>query len=249
MINISVVIVTKNGEKTIKKALESVIDFKEVLVVIDSSSNDINNMREIISKYKNTIIFEKDFLNFSQIKNFWINKASCEYILVLDDDEFLSDSLQIYFKNTSLTKLWYNIFFHEYMWWQYNKYATWGSYHLRLVKKWINYTWDVHESFNINKEDIGKIPSKNYIFHYSHTTIEKTLNKFNYYTNMESTKYDNIFILYCLLIILPIYQFLLKYIIKMWFIEWWNWFISSIYRGIYEFIKYSKIIEKKNKKS
>lgn len=246
MIKISVLIVTKNWEDTIKKTLDSVKSFYEVIVVIDSKSTNIKLLKKIINKYENTIIYIKDFINFSQIKNFWISQAKCDYILILDDDEYISVWLKLFLKDNinKFNKKWYNIYFQEYMWWQYNKYATWWSYHLRLVKKEVRYTWDVHEKFLLNKKDIWTFNKNNNIFHYSHTSIEKTLNKFNYYTNFESTKYNNIFILYLLLIFSPFYQFILKYFLKLWFLEWGNGFIVSVYRWFYEFIKYSKIIER-----
>ncbi len=251
MINISVVIVTKNWEKTIHKALDSLILFNEVIVVIDNSSLDVYWLKKIINNYTNTKILEINFENFSQIKNYWIKLASNDYILILDDDEFLSKWFIDYLSNNTqfLKNSWYNIFFHEYMWWQYNKYATWWSYHLRLIKKWIIYQWDVHEYFQIDNKDIVYLSKEACIFHYSHTSIEKTINKFNLYTNMEESRFKNLFILYFLLITLPIYQFLIKYFIKLWFLEWWNGFIVSVYRWIYEFIKYAKIIERNMKKT
>ena len=73
--NISAVIITKNASKTISKTLESLIDFKEV-VIFDSGSTD--GTLDVIKTYGNVSLYSGDFLGFGETKNYgeWLKSHS-----------------------------------------------------------------------------------------------------------------------------------------------------------------------------
>lgn len=90
---LSVCMIVKNEEKNIKRALNSVKNIADEIVVVDTGSSDrtleilkdfkgknINNINMKIINYK----WEKDF---SKARNISIENASCDWILVLDADE------------------------------------------------------------------------------------------------------------------------------------------------------------------
>ena len=90
MSQISVVIITFNEERNIKRCLDSIVGVADEIIVIDSFSTD--NTREICSKYPVKFI-ESEWKGYSESKNFGNNKTSFDYILSLDADEVLSEEL------------------------------------------------------------------------------------------------------------------------------------------------------------
>lgn len=95
--SLSVTIITKNGAQTIEKCLASVKDLATEIIVLDSGSTD--NTAQICEKYTDKI-FSMDWPGFGIQKNRAIDKASGEWILSLDDDEWLSDELRKEIENT-----------------------------------------------------------------------------------------------------------------------------------------------------
>jgi glycosyltransferase involved in cell wall biosynthesis len=88
---ISVVIITYNEEKRLEPALKSVEDIASEIVVVDSFSSD--DTLKIAKEYTKKV-FRREWINFSDQKNFGNSQASCPWILSLDADERLSSELQ-----------------------------------------------------------------------------------------------------------------------------------------------------------
>jgi glycosyltransferase involved in cell wall biosynthesis len=91
MKNLSVVIITKNEERNIKRCLESVLSVADEIVIVDSFSND--RTVEIATQFKAKIV-QQEFLGYIEQKNFAIQQATYDFILSLDADEALSTELQ-----------------------------------------------------------------------------------------------------------------------------------------------------------
>lgn len=86
---ISVVLITKNAEALLEKCLQSCA-FADEIVVVDSGSSD--RTLAIASAYKAKVIHQ-DWLGFGPQKQFAIEQASHDWVLCLDADEWLSDTL------------------------------------------------------------------------------------------------------------------------------------------------------------
>jgi glycosyltransferase involved in cell wall biosynthesis len=91
MKNLSVVIITKNEERNIKRCLESVLSVADEIVIVDSFSND--RTVEIATQFKAKIV-QQEFLGYIEQKNFAIQQATHDFILSLDADEALSTELK-----------------------------------------------------------------------------------------------------------------------------------------------------------
>ena len=91
MKQLSVVIITRNEERNIKRCLESVLSVADEIVIVDSFSED--KTVEIANQFKAKVIQQK-FLGYIEQKNFAIQQASHDFILSLDADEALSPDLQ-----------------------------------------------------------------------------------------------------------------------------------------------------------
>lgn len=89
-LDLSLVIITLNEEKNIKKCIESV-SFASEVIVVDSGSTD---KTVEIAKSLGAKVFHQDWLGFGRQKQFAIDCATKSWILSLDSDESLSKDLQ-----------------------------------------------------------------------------------------------------------------------------------------------------------
>jgi len=87
---LSVVIITLNEEKKIRDCLESV-KWADEIIVADSCSQD--RTVEIANEYTSKV-YQHEFLGDGLMKNFGIEKAIGDWILVIDADERVTSELQ-----------------------------------------------------------------------------------------------------------------------------------------------------------
>ena len=88
MINsISVVMIAKDAASTIGESLESLKSFSEVIVYINNSSDETE---DIAKNYENVKIIHGEFIGFGSTKNRAASYAGNDWILSLDTDEVLS---------------------------------------------------------------------------------------------------------------------------------------------------------------
>lgn len=89
MVPISVCIITKNEEVNIEKCLAPLVPYGFEIVVVDTGSTD--RTKEVAAKYTDKIYDFEWCDDFSAARNFSLSKASHNYVLILDSDEFLVD--------------------------------------------------------------------------------------------------------------------------------------------------------------
>ena len=89
MIAVSLVVITLNEEKNIKKCLDSV-PFATEKIVIDSGSTDKTIQ---IAKDCGAKVLHHDWEGYGKQKDFAISCSSNDWILLLDADEYLTDEL------------------------------------------------------------------------------------------------------------------------------------------------------------
>lgn len=87
MIPISVCIIGKNEEKNIEKCLEPLTHYPFEIIYVDTGSTD--RTKELAAKYTDKIYDFEWIGDFSAARNFSLSKASHNYVLVLDCDEYL----------------------------------------------------------------------------------------------------------------------------------------------------------------
>ncbi len=87
---LSVVIITFNEERNIGRCIDSVKEVADEIVVLDSFSTD--NTVEIAIE-KGAIVRQQEFTRYVQQKNTALQLATHNYVLSLDADEALSDTL------------------------------------------------------------------------------------------------------------------------------------------------------------
>lgn len=89
MIPISVCIIGKNEEKNIEKCLAPLLPCGFEIIYVDTGSTD--RTKELAAKYTDKIYDFEWIGDFSAARNFSLKKASHNYVLVLDCDEFMTE--------------------------------------------------------------------------------------------------------------------------------------------------------------
>lgn len=89
MLPISVCIITKNEEKYIETCLQHLKRYDWEIVVTDTGSSD--RTVEICQKYTNQVHHFDWIHDFSAARNFCVSKASNDWILSVDSDEYLTN--------------------------------------------------------------------------------------------------------------------------------------------------------------
>lgn len=90
MMNVSAVMIVKNGERTIRRTLESLQEFDDVVVYDNGSVDETLN---IAREYPNVHLIEGHFDGFGTTKNRAASFAKYDWILSIDSDEVVDDEL------------------------------------------------------------------------------------------------------------------------------------------------------------
>ena len=91
MSTISIIIIVKNGEEFIEKALESSV-WADEIIILDSGSSD--NTLEITKKYTNNIHISDTWPGFGKQRQNAQKLATSDWIFMLDADEEISSNLK-----------------------------------------------------------------------------------------------------------------------------------------------------------
>lgn len=182
-VNLSVIIAAFNDEKQIGNTLKSVSWVDEIIVVLAKSSIDAT--KEIAEKYKARIFLSENNLGIQ--RNIGILNSQGKWILILDTDEVISESLRLEILkklNTSDYNGYYipfkNHFLGHKLEWGNQKYEK-----RRIFKKNLGLV----ENLKVHPEVIIKPPVGHLngeILHYSFRSVGQTVRKFTYYASVEA---------------------------------------------------------------
>jgi glycosyltransferase involved in cell wall biosynthesis len=249
-LKLSVGILTYNSGKKIKKVLESIKNFADEIVVVDSGSRD--STLDILKKY-NAKIFKRDFDNFVNQKNFLLSKCNYDWVLFIDDDEVVSKELSksienLKSKGTKFSGFYINVMTNYLGKWI--KHAWYPDWHLRLAKKekcrWVGD--GVHETLKVD----GKVSYlRGNLLHYSYDSVSQHLRKIDLYTTLyaEGTYRRGKRFSAFKLITSPIGSFLRRYLLKRGFLDGFEGFVISVMASYYSFLKYLKLWEIEKRES
>ena len=87
MITISVCMIVKNEEKSLKTCLESLKDIADEIIVVDTGSDD--KTKEIAGQFTDKVYDFEWTGSFSDARNYSFSLATCDYIYCADADEEL----------------------------------------------------------------------------------------------------------------------------------------------------------------
>ncbi len=186
---LSVVINTKNSADTLKKTLQSV-KFADEIVVVDMHSTD--ETVDIARQFTENIFQHEDVGYVEPARNFAINKASHDWILLVDSDEVVSPALKNYIERILAAREQSdvyliprkNIIFGQ----KLNYSGWWPDYQPRLFKKdHINWPDRIHQHPALEGE-VQKVPPQESlaIIHYNYDDVSSYLQRFDRYTSIQA---------------------------------------------------------------
>jgi glycosyltransferase involved in cell wall biosynthesis len=182
MLKLSVVLITYNAAAHLEKCLASVA-WADEIIVLDSGSRDATVA--ICRKYTKKVYFSEDWQGFGVQKNRVLAYAQGEWILSLDADEVVPESLQIEIQQAM----------------QQTEYTAFQLSRLsRFMGRWIHHSgWRpdyvtrlfrrgcakfsddlVHEKLEVQHGKLGRLQSP--MLHYTYDSIEQLLEKTNRYS-------------------------------------------------------------------
>lgn len=183
---ISVVIITLNEEDRLEETLKSCREIADEIVVIDSYSTD--RTIDIAKKYTANI-YKNVFIDYSSQKNFAKDKAKNEWILNLDADERISETLKAeIIKLKHANNILADGFFMNrktYYLGRWIKHSGWyPDRKLRLFKK-DKGQWQgrVHERLVLKGHSLRLNGD---IIHYTYRDMDDHLNRINRYSRMQA---------------------------------------------------------------
>ena len=189
MAAISVVINTLNEEENLPRALSSVKNLADEVIVVDMQSGD---KTVDIAKEFGAQVYSHERVGYVEpARNFAIDKATKEWVLILDADEEVSDTLALKLKQIVKNPQadYYrlprkNINFRR---WIKNS-RWWPDYNIRFFKKG-TVTWDeiIHSvPMTTGKGEDLAAEEKYAILHYNYTSISKFIERMNRYTDIQA---------------------------------------------------------------
>ncbi len=181
--NISAVVLAKNNQKTIEKTLNALVEFDDVVVYDNGSTDDTI---EIVKKFSNVNLIEGEFKGFGWTKNKAASFAKNDWILVVDSDEVIDKELLKELKekildNNCVYKLNFKAFYKDIQ----IKHCGWNNQKIkRLYNKSVTSynSNDVHEDIITDNLKIEILRGN--VEHYSYQTISEFVIKADRYSSL-----------------------------------------------------------------
>ncbi len=244
---LSVVIITKDEAQNIRRCLESVKWADEIVIVDDSSGDDTV---KIAGEYTDRI-FNKKMEGFGEQKQFAVDKATGEWVLVLDADEELPPVLQEEIKALLASaqpfdgfRIWRKTFYLG----KWIRRCGWYVPILRLFKKGkgrFNLKY-VHEDILVSGP-VGEL--KNPMYHYSYTDIAQHVRKLDKFTSYDAKELYRQGIrirrgnMFWYFVVKPPLIFMRKFIFMGGFLDGFEGLVISAFTALAVFINYAKLWE------
>lgn len=248
---ISVVINTFNAEQSLQRVLESAKEFDEI-VICDMHSTD--RTIEIATQYHCKIVYHEKKNFCEPARNFAIQSASHEWVLVVDADELIPEKLRLYLYEQiqredcpdAIRIPRKNYFMGRFMHSSYPDYIT------RFAKKkridWPEY---IHSTPVIDGKT-ERIPSKRKdlaFIHLANDSSETIIRKLNTYTGKEVERRKNKNYGMCALFYNTAFRFFKSYVLKGGFRDGKAGLAYAGLKAMYKFATIVKIQESQLKES
>lgn len=245
--NLTPVIIAKDAEETIKETLQSLINFEEVILYLNNSTDET---KSIAKSFLNVKIIDGEFIGFGPTKNKAAEYSSNDWIFSLDSDEVLDHKLIDELKKLDLsdkTKAYElkrdNYFLNEKV-----RYSGWGKDFLVRIynKSFHGFNKNmVHEFVELNN-DSTKIRLKNSFKHNAVLNINQFLEKVIKYSDIASK--DKKTCSFFVVVLKANFAFIKTYFLQLGFLDGWRGLVISISNFNGKFFRYIKrYINCKNK--
>lgn len=239
---ITAIILTKNEEKNIRDCLEG-LSWCDEKIVIDDESED--HTRETAQKL-GAKVYNRRLVNFSDQRNFGLEKAKGDWILFVDADERISQALWyeiMQYVNEPIEN--FSGFFLkrvDFIWGKELKHGEAGTLKLlRLAKKGSSkWSGTVHEKWNIS----GRTETlDNPLYHYPHATVEQFLSDLNQYTDLRAKELyeQGVRTNWFFILLYPKAKFFLNYFLRLGLLDGLPGLITALMMSFHSFLVRGKL--------
>lgn len=245
MVNLSVIILTKNEQDTIKRCLTSIADWVSEMILIDNSDDRTKEIAySIIPKDKLQIITSTESEDFSKLRNLGLEKASNEWVLFLDADEEVSSALTKEIEDVLGNEKIHGYYLkrHDYFLGKWLQHGETRDIRLLKLGKKQSGVWKrrVHEVWEI------KGPTKeleNPLFHYPHPTVAEFLERINRWTTLDAQEFyeKGIRASYFAIFAYPTGKFIRNYFLKQGFLDSMPGLIMALMMSFHSFLTRAKL--------
>lgn len=236
---ISVVIIAKDADVTIEETLKSLLSFKNVVLYLNNSTD---KTEEIAKKYSNVTIVHGDFLGFGSTKNRAAASAENEWILSLDSDEVILESLleELKLLNLDNKKEVFILKRDNYFLGEEVKYSGWGKDRLTRLynRSYHQFNQNIVHEFVELKEDTVKTNLQNSFKHNAVQDINQFLTKVIKYSDLASK--DKKTCNFLMVLLKAKFAFFKTYVMQLGFLDGWRGFVIAISNFNGKFFRYTK---------
>jgi glycosyltransferase involved in cell wall biosynthesis len=241
---IACVVITKNEEANIRECLASVAWASE-RIVVDAESSD---RTAEVARAAGAKVIVRPWPGFGAQKNYGMDHAVAEWVLILDADERVPDPLQREILSQIATwktgdPVAYEIPRRNYFYGAWVRHAgVYPDYQIRLFRRGQARYNDVpvHENL-IVQGPIGKLT--NPMDHFTERRIRDHFRKFGLYTTLAAQEKGRTVkaVHPGDLVLRPLVVFVKSYLLKKGFRDGVRGLIVSVFAGMYTFVKYAKL--------
>lgn len=188
-VRLSAVVVAQNEEKNIGRCLGS-LRFADEIIVVDAFSGD--GTAEIARRLGARVV-SRVWDGFARQKQFAIDLAAGEWVLLVDADEEVSGDLaceirSILDRDPAALSAGYRVRRDNYFMGEPMRYGPWrDDYNVRLFRSGLGSVAPrpVHEGIVLDG-DAGTLRAP--LFHYTHQTLSESFRRLNRYTTLEASE-------------------------------------------------------------
>lgn len=248
--NVTTIILAKNEETVIERAIISAKSFSDAILVIDNESTDATAAKATAAGAKVLPHALND--DFSQQRNWAMEQSQNNWVLFVDADEVVSPELANEIRSLNPEKVkTISMFYIPRVDFWLGKPVTHGEvYHAsstgfgRLVQKGTG-VWQgtVHETWKVHKGIQEHM--KHSLQHYPHPTVKEFLDDVNYYSTVRAKelfaaqKTVSVFEIWAY----PLGKFIVSYFFLLGFLDGVPGFIYSFMMSFHSFLVRSKLYQ------
>lgn len=252
---ISAIIHTYNSEKYLEECLQSVKECDEI-IICDMHSTD--NTIEIANKFGCRIIYHENVGYADPARNFALEHAQNDWILVVDSDEIVPEELLNYLKDQITKPDCPDVFTiprKNFMFGRWIQGAGWyPGNQTRFFRKGFAWWPPYVHCYPETKGTVFHIPGERTdlaMIHYNYDSIESFISRLNKYTSLEAEKYvvsNKKFSLFNLLF-RPLWVFIRLYFLKKGYADGMQGFMLCYMMAFYRFSLLAKVWDNNRMKS
>ena len=247
MDNLTVVILTKNEEENIMDVIKNAAQLTKKILIVDSGSTD--KTVEFAKAAGAQVIYREWDNDFAAQRNFALKNIVTEWVLYLDADERLTESLIAEIKKVvnESKKALYKFERRTSAFGKDFKYGVLSPDYVKRMFPVKDAKWQgkVHETV---VTELPVIKLKGYIKHYTYKDFEQYISKMNAYSSIWAENSNKKAGFIKDIVFRPVFAFIKMYVIQLGFLEGWLGFVLAANYSLYTLNKYAKLKVKRGQK-